>query len=65
MNSVTGFAYVSNPSIGTVGAMIPVGGEPTGLAVDAVTDRVFVTNPPAGSVQCRHRRASEPHLRGQ
>lgn len=60
VNSVTGFAYVSDPSTGTivvldsrsgtVGAVIPVGGEPAGLAVDTVTNRVFVTNPPAGTV---------------
>ncbi|EME60422.1 YncE family protein [Amycolatopsis decaplanina] len=60
VNSVTGFAYISDPSTGTivvldsrsgtVGDVIPVGGEPAGLAVDTVTDRVFVTNPPGGTV---------------
>ncbi|WP_181771841.1 YncE family protein [Amycolatopsis pittospori] len=60
VNSVTGFAYLSDPSTGsvivldsrtgTVGAVIPVGGEPADLAVDTVTNRVFVTNPPAGTV---------------
>lgn len=60
VNSVTGFAYVSDPSTGTVividsrsasvGAVIPVGGEPADLAVDTATNRVFVTNPPAGTV---------------
>ncbi len=60
VNSVTGFAYLSDPSTGTVvvldsrsgtvGAVIPVGGEPAGLAVDTVTNRIFVTNPPAGTV---------------
>ncbi|GAB3707276.1 YncE family protein [Amycolatopsis oliviviridis] len=60
VNSVTGFAYVSDPATGTVvvldsrsgtvGDVIPVGGEPAGLAVDTVTNRVYVANPPGGTV---------------
>jgi DNA-binding beta-propeller fold protein YncE len=60
VNSVTGFAYVSDPAAGTVSvldsisgtlsAVIPVGGQPGDLAVDPVTNRVYVTNPPGGTV---------------
>ncbi|MBE1581453.1 YncE family protein [Amycolatopsis roodepoortensis] len=69
VNSVTGFAYVSDPSTGTivvldsrsgtVADVIPVGGEPAGLAVDTVTNRVFVANPPAGTVLVLDGRANE------
>jgi DNA-binding beta-propeller fold protein YncE len=60
VNPVTGFAYVSDPSTGTVsvidsasgtlGAVIPIGGRPGELAVDPVTNRIYVTNPPGGTV---------------
>ncbi|HET6291292.1 MAG TPA: YncE family protein [Amycolatopsis sp.] len=69
VNSVTGFAYLSDPSTGTivvldsrsgtVGDVIPVGGEPAGLAVDTVTNRIFVANPPGGTVLVIDGRAND------
>jgi DNA-binding beta-propeller fold protein YncE len=60
VNSVTGTAYVTDASTGTVSvidsrsaeitAIIVVGGVPGDIAVDEVTNRVYVTNPDGGTV---------------